>query len=83
MGRKGKPTPRTNADCCDYRPGATTKLIFVARKNPRPDERKVAQIPIIVGGKPCPKKSLVRKPDGTRRCIDHIASTYKKQGDDD
>ena len=74
-GRKGKSTPRVAPDQCDYKIGGTKKAIYVKRKNPKPGERKVAQIFVIDGGRRCESPALISTPE-KRRCAEHLSSDY-------
>jgi len=76
QGRKNKPTPRSNNDQCDYKVGAILDLIYVRRKDPKPGERKVAQIPVVKGGTRCKNPSLISKATGERRCEQHLCAIY-------
>jgi hypothetical protein len=79
QGRKNKSTPRSTNDQCDFKIGAYLELIYVKRKNPKPNERAVAQIPVVKGGTKCKSSALARKPNGERRCVEHLGMEYPKK----
>ena len=77
LAQKGKIEKFPNRQC-DYRIGGKEKLIRRKRKNPTRGQAETYFIPLVVGGKRCPKNELHKG-----RCLEHLGAKYEKATDDD